>query len=322
MSRLAVICYPDKAALSKTAQAVVAGGMAKGAFVDVYDAVAADGAPLGLEVLESYDAAAFGFAAQGTEGEREAFLQTYVKGLAYLCGKKVGVFGDIGGEQGFSESLVQIGKYAGCYMMGSYAREAEMTDELYAACGTLGESLVLASEPRPDLAGTVPIIFSTITGNGYKLAAAVADVVPDHVGPYNIRYINDEVIEKFNTFILSYWCNHGTADDDTIALIHRMHGKKLIVIGTLGVARDTKHPADVCAHVESLASEHNTLLGHYLCRGSIDLKRTVARTRIPEGQKGHLSMERFERQKQSLGHPNAEELAEAREAVKEFLKKA
>lgn len=74
---------------------------------------------------------------------------------------------------------------------------------------------------------TIPIIFSTITGNAYKLAAAIADAVPDHVGPYNIRYVNDEVIERFDTFILSYWCNHGTADDDTIALIQRMQGKRL-----------------------------------------------------------------------------------------------
>lgn len=67
---------------------------------------------------------------------------------------------------------------------------------------------------------------------------------------------------------------------------------------------------------------YDTLLGHYLCRGSIDLKRTFARTRIPEGQKGHLSKERFEKQKQSLGHPNAEELDGARRAVAEFLAKA
>ena len=50
----------------------------------------------------------------------------------------------------------------------------------------------------------VAIIFSTITGNAFKLASAVSEVVPDYVGPYNIRYVNDEVLEKFDTFILSY----------------------------------------------------------------------------------------------------------------------
>ncbi len=165
----------------------------------------------------------------------------------------------------------------------------------------------------------IPIIFSTITGNAFKLAEAVASVVPDHLGPYNIRYINDGVIERFNTFVLSYWCNHGTADDDTIALIRRMSGKNLVVIGTLGVARDSKHAADVTERVKALASENNTLLGHFLCQGSIDLNRTAQRLKIPEGQKGHLSQERFEKQKLSLGHPDEKDLADAREAVRRFF---
>ena len=167
---------------------------------------------------------------------------------------------------------------------------------------------------------TIPIIFSTITGNAYKLADAVAEVVPDHVGPYNIRYINDEVIQMFDTFILSYWCNHGTADDDTIALLRRMQGKKIIILGTLGAARESAHAQKVCQNVENLVRAQNMLAGHYLCRGSIDIARTARRLRIPEGEKGHLSQERFEKQKESQGHPNAEELAQCQAEVKEFLK--
>lgn len=94
----------------------------------------------------------------------------------------------------------------------------------------------------------IAIIFSTITGNAFRLAEAAAAVTPNHVGPYNIRYVNQEVIDLFDTFVLSYWCNHGTADDDTIDLIHRMQGKKIIIIGTLGAARDSAH-AQRCARM-------------------------------------------------------------------------
>ena len=86
---------------------------------------------------------------------------------------------------------------------------------------------------------TVAIVFSTITGNAFRLAETAAQVIPDHVGPYNIRYVNREMIDKFDTFVLSYWCNHGTADDDTIALLEHMQGKKIIIIGTLGAARES-----------------------------------------------------------------------------------
>ena len=143
---------------------------------------------------------------------------------------------------------------------------------------------------------TIAIVFSTITGNAFRLAEAVAQVIPDHVGPYNIRYV------------------------DTIALLQHMKGKKIIIIGTLGAARESAHAQKVCENAENLVRAQNTLAGHFLCRGSIDLARTARRLRIPEGEKGHLSPERFEKQKESLGHPNAEELAQCQTEVKEFLK--
>lgn len=305
MSRLAILCIPGKAGPESAEKHLAAGALSRGATVDRFDE------SIDPSVLAGYDAIAFGF---GETADRTAFISLFSHCLPQMKGKKVALFGDLQEKEDFAESLVRIGTCAGCRM-----HAPALTGEDAEAAGV---ALVQKKEPRPDLAGTVPIIFSTITGNAYKLAVAAAEAVPDHVGPYNIRYITDEVIDKFDTFVLSYWCNHGTADDDTIDLISRMYGKKLIVIGSLGVATDTAHAAKVCENVIALASAHNTLLGHYLCRGSIDLHRTFARTRIPEGQKGHLSMERFEKQKQSLGHPNAEELDGARRAVAEFLQKA
>ena len=312
MSRMAVIFDPGVEGLAAMAAAVAAGARDKGAQVELLDAGRMDAA-----ALSAYDAAAFGF----SPACEAALLPVYVRALETLCGRRVAVFGirpDDGGV--FADTLEKICGYAKAVWRGACFC-ASPSEEALGRCGALGECAVRAREARPDLADTVPIIFSTITGNAYKLAAAVAEVVPDHVGPYNIRYINDEVIEKFDTFVLSYWCNHGTADDDTIELIRRMRGKNLIVIGTLGVARDSKHASDVSARVEALASENNRLLGHYLCRGSIDLRRTAARLRIPEGEKGHLSAERFEKQKLSLGHPDETELSEAKAAVEAFLRK-
>ena len=312
MSRMAVIFDPGVEGLAAMAAAVAAGARDKGAQVELLDAGRMDAA-----ALSAYDAAAFGF----SPACEAALLPVYVRALETLCGRRVAVFGirpDDGGV--FADTLEKICGYAKAVWRGACFC-ASPSEEALGRCGALGEGAVRAREARPDLADTVPIIFSTITGNAYKLAAAVAEVVPDHVGPYNIRYINDEVIEKFDTFVLSYWCNHGTADDDTIELIRRMRGKNLIVIGTLGVARDSKHASDVSARVEALASENNRLLGHYLCRGSIDLRRTAARLRIPEGEKGHLSAERFEKQKLSLEHPDETELFEAKAAVEAFLRK-
>lgn len=161
------------------------------------------------------------------------------------------------------------------------------------------------------------IIFSTITGNAFRLAEAAAEVLPEHAGPYNIRYVNDEVINTFDTFVLAYWCDKGSADPDTIELIGKLHGKRLIIIGSLGVEPDTKHGKDVYARVSALAVENNTLLGHFLCQGAIDLARTGKKLR-----EGKITPERYERQKLSQGHPDAADLENCRASVRAFLENA
>ena len=163
------------------------------------------------------------------------------------------------------------------------------------------------------------IVFSTVTGNAYKLACAAAEGLREYIGPYNIRYITPEHIAEYDTFILCYWCNRGTADDDTISLIRRLQGKRLILVGSLGVPITSPHARQVMERVAALGSENNLLLGQYLCQGAIDLKRTAKKLLLPEGQRGHMTQERFERQKLSQGHPDSEELLACTQAVRRLL---
>lgn len=166
----------------------------------------------------------------------------------------------------------------------------------------------------------IPIIFSTITGNAFKIATVAKESMENAIGPYNIFYINDEVIEKFDTFVLVYWCNRGTADDETINLIKKMKNKKIVIMGTLGAEIDSNHANKVKSNVEALVKENNILLGNFLCRGSIDINRTKRKTLIPFGEPGHLSLERFEKQKESLPHPNQTDLDNAKNFILNLFK--
>ncbi len=167
----------------------------------------------------------------------------------------------------------------------------------------------------------IAVIFSTITGNGYKLAEAAASVVDNKVGPYNIAYITDEVIEKFDTFIITYWCDKGNADADVKNLIAKMKDKNIIILGTIGVEANSPYALSTAKRVEELVSEQNNLLGHFLCRGSIDLMRTVQKLKIPEGERGRLSPEMFQSYIQSAGHPTAYDLHKAADFTAKILAK-
>ena len=169
MSRMAVIFDPGVEGLAAMAAAVAAGARDKGAQVELLDAGRMDAA-----ALSAYDAAAFGF----SPACEAALLPVYVRALETLCGRRVAVFGirpDDGGV--FADTLEKICGYAKAVWRGACFC-ASPSEEALGRCGALGEGAVRAREARPDLADTVPIIFSTITGNAYKLAAAVAEVVP------------------------------------------------------------------------------------------------------------------------------------------------
>lgn len=181
--------------------------------------------------------------------------------------------------------------------------------------------MLLAYANKERIKMKIPIIFSTITGNAFRLADAIQDEVPNSIGPYNIYYINDGVIKRFDTFVLVYWCNHGTADDATIEFLSKLKNKKIIILGTLGVSTETEHAKKVYQNIHDLVIKDNILLGNFLCRGSIDLNRTRQRLSIPMGEKGHLSKERFEKQKESLGHPNKMDLENARYFIRGIFAK-
>lgn len=164
------------------------------------------------------------------------------------------------------------------------------------------------------------IIFSTITGNAFKLAEAAKEGLDSYAGPYNIDYIDDALLNEFDWFVFCYYCDKGTADPKTVEMIHKLQGKHIMIMGTLGASLKTPHARIVKENVAKLVSENNILVGNYLCRGSIDLYRTSKKLAIPEGQPRHLSIDRFLYQHDSLGHPNDLDLYEAMFCVRESFK--
>lgn len=165
----------------------------------------------------------------------------------------------------------------------------------------------------------IPIIFSTVTGNAFKIADKIKDGVEDKCGPYNIRYITDEVIDMFDTFILVYWCDFSSADKDTLELISKMKNKNILILGTAGVPMDSVVAPMILENVNEVVKKDNNLLGHFLCQGSIDLARTFRRLKHVDESKPKLSLEKFESYMNISNLPNETQLNEALEFVIEKL---
>lgn len=180
----------------------------------------------------------------------------------------------------------------------------------------------------------IPIIYSTITGNAFRLAYNIKDLVPNYMGPYNISYIfsedpydtfslNREILKEYDTFILTYWCDRGSCDKPMKKLLKDpyMKNKNIIILGTLGARMESDHAKDVYNNVSNLVKENNNLIGHFLCRGAVDMKRVFRRIRLNKAIPSHDTKDRLEEQKKSLKHPTKKDFKNARKFIKDTLTK-
>jgi len=174
----------------------------------------------------------------------------------------------------------------------------------------------------------IPIIFSTITGNGYKLAHAVKEALADKaVGPYNISYVYDsnqivkysDFIDQSDVVILTYWCDYASCDQATINILKRFKNKKVIMLGTMGAPESETYLSRVKGNIKTIVEQQNTLVGNFLCRGAVDLARSNIKRQIPEGERGHLSAERYTRHLESQEYPRLIDLQQAAQYVLKCL---
>jgi len=166
-----------------------------------------------------------------------------------------------------------------------------------------------------------PLIFSTITGNAFKLAEAVKPYIPNAIGPYNLHGLRDDCRVQ-DTFVICYWNYRSGVDPDTLDFLNSQKKKRILLLGTMGadpLKNDYYKKVDEKVR-EQVEQSGNTMLGHFMCRGAIDLVRTSKKLLLPEGERGHMTPERFEEQKKSLGHPNKEDLDNAIIFVKDIFK--
>jgi flavodoxin len=161
------------------------------------------------------------------------------------------------------------------------------------------------------------IVYSSRTGNTEKVAKGIYEAFLQESELFPIEKAPDP--EGYQWILLGFWVNRGTADDDTLAYINRLHNKHVGFFATLGAYPDSKHAADVAERVGALISKDNALLGCFLCQGKIDPKLTEKFKQFPPDHPHAMTPERIQRHKDALSHPDAEDVANATRACKSML---
>ena len=140
MSKIAVVYWSGTGNTESMAEAVAEGARAKGAEVDVTNCT-----DFSADMVNSYDAIAFGCPAMGAEVlEEDEFEPMFTSCQGQLSGKKIALFGSYGwGDGEWMRNWEDTCRDAGANLVcDSVICQEAPDDEANEACHTLGASLV------------------------------------------------------------------------------------------------------------------------------------------------------------------------------------
>ena len=165
----------------------------------------------------------------------------------------------------------------------------------------------------------VGLIYSSKTGNTKKVAEAINNEIAEITAFASADNVDFD-INSVDTLVLCYWVDKGTADKLSLEVFDKITGKKIITVGTAGVAPDSKHAQDVKDRVHKLLEEKgNNVIADFICMGKIDPRMTAMFAQFPEGHPHYMDEARRKRHEESLKHPDENDCANAVECVRKAL---
>lgn len=164
------------------------------------------------------------------------------------------------------------------------------------------------------------VVYSSLTGNTYKLARAIYDGIDSIERFINIEDVNYDEMKNFDTIIFCYWNKRNYADDKLMKFLKTVKDKKIFAAGTQGAYTDSDSSQVMQANIrKAIEDAGHQFLGQFICQGRIDPVKTEQRMKIKKGEKRYLGEEGYQRHVESRNHPDMNDTDEAIRLVKEAL---
>ena len=111
------------------------------------------------------------------------------------------------------------------------------------------------------------ILYSSMTGNTRKLAEAIHNQLD---GLVPIQTVKDSVdLNSYDTLCLGYWIKKGGCDKVTKKIWENIHGKKVILFGTMAADINSPLGQSQIERIEKALPADNEILGHFVCQGAL-----------------------------------------------------
>lgn len=159
------------------------------------------------------------------------------------------------------------------------------------------------------------VLIERLLAMGYTpvIRTSGAALSQELIGKYQLSELSGTEMEKYPGLpvILCFWCRRAGMDDRSLEFLAKLHGRDILVFGTMGSLPESDYGKNVYRFVEEKVREHNHLIGVFLCRGCIDIKRTERRRRMPKTHRHYLDDKAYQRHLSSRSHPDEEDRKKA-----------
>lgn len=166
------------------------------------------------------------------------------------------------------------------------------------------------------MAQTIMVTYASQTGNTKQVAEAIADELGVSAVPMEVADPS-----QAECIAVGFWVDAGKPCEEATRFLESLSGKKVFLFGTMGAKPSEEHAILSAQAARDMIAERNLLLGQFICQGKlVDTiqKEVTTLVRFPYGEPVTLTRDMMA---DSAAHPDASDLATARQAARKAFAK-
>ena len=154
------------------------------------------------------------------------------------------------------------------------------------------------------------IVFSSRTGNTRLLAETIREALP----PEECVYFGEPSPQALpaDQLYVGFWTDKGSCDGSVAEFLRIAGAKPVFLFGTAGFGGAAAYFNKILDTVQAQAQ--GPVFGQYMCQGKMPAAVRQRYESMPDGPQKQSMLENFDR---ALSHPDAEDLARLRQAVRQ-----
>lgn len=155
------------------------------------------------------------------------------------------------------------------------------------------------------------IVYSSRTGNTALLAEEIKNALPEEECVY-FGEPNSKALEADMIYV-GFWTDKGTCDEQISQFLGGLTNQQVFLFGTAGFGGSSEYFEQILSRVKENLPSTVSVINTYMCQGKMPQGVRTRYEAMEDSPQRKVMLDNFDR---ALSHPDENDLAKLREAVK------